>query len=331
MSTSGSTGWDRRWWMRSRRARQWNRWRGISILVVAAAGSVSVDPAMSRLRSGLSDGGDAGEGAVLLCRAARRGGGHPAVGRSDGVPEERDERGPRIVRTLALGAARRARARDRAPPADHRASRQGSEVGPRAAAKCGRRDSRRTSRSMVTLQQLIFKLSEFWASRGCLLQQPLDIEMGAGTMHPETFLRVLGPEPWSVAYVQPSRRPADGRFGENPNRLFKHQQFQVILKPAPGRRAAALSAEPGGLRHRPARPRRALRRGQLGVADPRRLGHRLAGAVRRPGDHAVHLFPAGRRRRSVADLRRAHLRHRAIRHGAAGRGRRLRPGVGARA
>ncbi|MCA1650398.1 MAG: glycine--tRNA ligase subunit alpha [Acidobacteria bacterium] len=86
---------------------------------------------------------------------------------------------------------------------------------------------------MTTLQQLIFKLSEFWASRGCLLQQPLDIEMGAGTMHPETFLRVLGPARWNVAYVQPSRRPADGRFGENPNRLFKHHQFQVLLKPAP--------------------------------------------------------------------------------------------------
>ena len=85
----------------------------------------------------------------------------------------------------------------------------------------------------MTLQDLIFKLSDFWATHGCLLQQPLDIEMGAGTMHPETFLRVLGPEPWSVAYVQPSRRPADGRFGENPNRLFKHHQFQVILKPAP--------------------------------------------------------------------------------------------------
>jgi len=65
------------------------------------------------------------------------------------------------------------------------------------------------------------------------VQQPLDIEMGAGTMHPETFLRVLGSQPWNVAYVQPSRRPADGRFGENPNRLFKHHQFQVILKPAP--------------------------------------------------------------------------------------------------
>jgi glycyl-tRNA synthetase alpha chain len=85
----------------------------------------------------------------------------------------------------------------------------------------------------VTFQDLIFKLSEYWAAQGCLIQQPLDTEMGAGTMHPETFLRVLGPTPWSVAYVQPSRRPADGRFGENPNRLFKHHQFQVILKPAP--------------------------------------------------------------------------------------------------
>lgn len=85
----------------------------------------------------------------------------------------------------------------------------------------------------MTFQDLIFKLSTYWASQGCLIQQPLDIEVGAGTMHPETFLRVLGPTPWSVAYVQPSRRPADGRFGENPNRLFKHHQFQVIVKPAP--------------------------------------------------------------------------------------------------
>ena len=85
----------------------------------------------------------------------------------------------------------------------------------------------------MTFQGLILRLSEFWASRGCVLQQPLDLEVGAGTMHPETFLRVLGPEHWSVAYVQPSRRPADARFGENPNRLFKHHQFQVILKPAP--------------------------------------------------------------------------------------------------
>ncbi len=85
----------------------------------------------------------------------------------------------------------------------------------------------------MTLQDLILKLSAFWASRGCLIQQPLDVEVGAGTSHPETLFRVLGPKPWNVAYVQPSRRPDDGRFGQNPNRLFKHLQFQVILKPSP--------------------------------------------------------------------------------------------------
>ena len=85
----------------------------------------------------------------------------------------------------------------------------------------------------MTLQDLILKLSAFWASHGRLLQQPLDLEVGAGTSHPETLFRVLGPKPWSVAYVQPSRRPDDGRFGQNPNRLFKHLQYQVILKPSP--------------------------------------------------------------------------------------------------
>ncbi len=85
----------------------------------------------------------------------------------------------------------------------------------------------------MTFQDLILKLSQFWAAHGCLIQQPIDIEVGAGTSHVETFLRVLGPRPWNVAYVQPSRRPDDGRFGENPNRLFKHHQFQVILKPSP--------------------------------------------------------------------------------------------------
>jgi glycyl-tRNA synthetase alpha chain len=85
----------------------------------------------------------------------------------------------------------------------------------------------------LNFQQLIFELQKFWAERGCILQQPYDVEMGAGTMHPETFLRVLGRAPYRVAYVQPSRRPADGRYGENPNRLYKHTQFQVILKPAP--------------------------------------------------------------------------------------------------
>jgi glycyl-tRNA synthetase alpha chain len=84
-----------------------------------------------------------------------------------------------------------------------------------------------------TFQELILRLQTFWAQRGCVLQQPYDVEVGAGTMAPETFLRVLGPKPYKVAYVQPSRRPADGRYGENPNRLFKHMQLQVILKPPP--------------------------------------------------------------------------------------------------
>ena len=85
----------------------------------------------------------------------------------------------------------------------------------------------------LNLQDVVLRLSEFWAQQGCVLMLPYDVEVGAGTMCPETFLRTLGPEPYRVAYVQPSRRPADGRYGENPNRLLKHLQFQVILKPPP--------------------------------------------------------------------------------------------------
>ena len=84
-----------------------------------------------------------------------------------------------------------------------------------------------------TYQDLVLDLQRFWAERGCVVQQPHDLEVGAGTMAPETFLRVLGPAPYKVAYVQPSRRPADGRYGDNPNRLYKHTQLQVILKPPP--------------------------------------------------------------------------------------------------
>jgi glycyl-tRNA synthetase alpha chain len=85
----------------------------------------------------------------------------------------------------------------------------------------------------LTFQNLLLRLEEYWMSRDCILQQPYDVEVGAGTMHPETFLRVLGGDPWRVVYAQPSRRPADGRYGENPNRLYKHTQLQVILKPSP--------------------------------------------------------------------------------------------------
>ena len=86
---------------------------------------------------------------------------------------------------------------------------------------------------MLTLQRLIAELSAFWEGEGCLIEQPYDMPMGAGTMHPATFLKVLGPEPWRCAYVQPSRRPADARYGENPFRLGKHLQLQVVLKPSP--------------------------------------------------------------------------------------------------
>ena len=87
----------------------------------------------------------------------------------------------------------------------------------------------------LTFQDLFFTLQKFWADQGCVLQQPYDVEVGAGTMSPDTFLRVLGPKPVRIAYAQPSRRPADGRYGENPNRLFRHTQLQVILKPPPVR------------------------------------------------------------------------------------------------
>ena len=86
---------------------------------------------------------------------------------------------------------------------------------------------------MLTFQKLIAELQAFWEEQGCLIEQPYDLPMGAGTMHPATFLRVLGPDPWRCAYVQPSRRPADGRYGENPFRLGKHFQLQVVLKPSP--------------------------------------------------------------------------------------------------
>ena len=86
---------------------------------------------------------------------------------------------------------------------------------------------------MLTFQQLILRLNEFWDRRGCALLQPYDMEMGAGTFHTATFLRAIGPEPWNAAYVQPSRRPKDGRYGDNPNRLQHYYQYQVALKPSP--------------------------------------------------------------------------------------------------
>jgi glycyl-tRNA synthetase alpha chain len=101
--------------------------------------------------------------------------------------------------------------------------------------KLGRRRHLKSAAKLrgPTFQNLILQLQHYWGDYGCVIQQPYDVEVGAGTMHPETFLRVLGAGSYKVVYVQPSRRPADGRYGENPNRLFKHHQLQVILKPSP--------------------------------------------------------------------------------------------------
>ena len=146
--------------------------------------------------------------------------------------------------SLARGAGvpgRGAQDRPAGPGRDGRRSRDVARAGVAASqphrhasrARASIDQSPKGNDAVVTLQDLILKLSAFWASQGCIIQQPLDLEVGAGTSHPETLLRVLGPKPWNVAYVQPSRRPDDGRFGQNPNRVFKHHQFQVILKPAP--------------------------------------------------------------------------------------------------
>ena len=97
----------------------------------------------------------------------------------------------------------------------------------------GRADHRPIQGGALSFQSLILDLQSFWAEQGCVILQPYDIEVGAGTFHPATALRALGPEPWRAAYVQPSRRPTDGRYGENPNRVQQHYQLQVILKPAP--------------------------------------------------------------------------------------------------
>lgn len=103
----------------------------------------------------------------------------------------------------------------------------------------------------MNFQEIILKLQNYWTAYDCLLWQPYDLEKGAGTMNPATFLRALGPEPWAIAYVEPSRRPGDGRYGENPNRLYQHHQFQVVIKPPPAdiqdiylRSLAAIGIEP---------------------------------------------------------------------------------------
>ena len=144
----------------------------------------------------------------------------------------------------------------------------------------------------MTFQELILALERFWAERGCLIVQPYNSEVGAGTFNPHTFLRAIGPEPWNVAYVEPSRRPTDGRYGENPNRLQQFHQYQVILKPSPLdiqdlylESLRALGTDPS---HHDIR----FIEDDLGVPHARRMGPRLAGVARRARDQPVHVLPA---------------------------------------
>jgi glycyl-tRNA synthetase alpha chain len=148
---------------------------------------------------------------------------------------------------------------------------------------------------------------------------------GRGHLPPRHHLRALGPDPWNAAYVQPCRRPTDGRYGENPNRLGHYYQYQVILKPSPPDLQELYLGSLAAIGIDPLQARHPLRRGRLGKPDARRLGPRLGSLVRRHGGDPVHLFPAGRRLRLQAGGGRAHLRPRAPRHVHPGRRQRLRP------
>jgi glycyl-tRNA synthetase alpha chain len=180
-----------------------------------------------------------------------------------------------------------------------------------------------TTSKKPTFQEIILRLQQYWSDKGCALLQPYDMEVGAGTSHTATFLRAIGPEPWKAAYVQPSRRPKDGRYGENPNRMQHYYQYQVVLKPAPDNILELYLGSLEALGFRPEEERRPFRRGRLGKPDAGRLGPGLGSLDERHGSDAIHLLPAGRRHRLQADHRRNHLRHRAPGHVPAGRRKRL--------
>lgn len=146
----------------------------------------------------------------------------------------------------------------------------------------------------MNFQELIFSLEHFWAGQGCVIQQPYDMEVGAGTFHPATFLRVLGPEPWKAAYVEPSRRPTDGRYGENPNRLQHYYQYQVIIKPSPLdiQEIYLQSLKSFGID--PLDHDIRFVEDDLGISYPRRMGAGLGSVAGWDGDHPVHLLSTGR-------------------------------------
>ena len=145
-----------------------------------------------------------------------------------------------------------------------------------------------------SFQEIILRLQSYWAEQGCAIMQPYDMEVGAGTFHPATTLRsAWARRPWAAAYVQPSRRPTDGRYGENPNRLQHYYQYQVLIKPSAAGSSGALSRIARGDRYRHGPARYPVCRGRLGIAHPGRLGTGLGGLVRRHGGLSVYLFSTG--------------------------------------
>ena len=153
---------------------------------------------------------------------------------------------------------------------------------------------------MITFQEAILRLQTYWNQQGCALLQPIDMEVGAGTSNTATFLRALGPEPWHVAYVEPSRRPTDGALRREPEPPAAATTSSRSSS-SPRRPTSTISTSARSrARHRPGAARRPLRRGRLGEPDARRLGPRLGGVDGRHGDHPVHLLPAGRRPRLPA-------------------------------
>ncbi len=158
-----------------------------------------------------------------------------------------------------------------------------------------------------SFQGLILTLQTFWARQGCVMLQPYDMEVGAGTFHPATTLRSLGPKPWKAAYVQPSRRPKDGRYGENPNRLQHYYQYQVILKPSPENLQELYLNSLAAIGVDMALHDVRFVEDDWEKSDARRLGLGMGMLVRRHGGVAVHILPAGRGFRVRAGVRRADL------------------------
>jgi glycyl-tRNA synthetase alpha chain len=165
---------------------------------------------------------------------------------------------------------------------------------------------------MLTFQQILLRLQNYWDAQGCALLQPYDMEVGAGTSHTATFLRALGPEPWKAAYVQPSRRPKDGRYGQNPNRLQHYYQYQVVMKPAPidilDRYLGSLEALGFDLKHND------IRFVEDDWENPTLGAWGLGGLAQWHGSHAVHVLSTSRWHQLQTDHRRNHLRFGAFGH-----------------